>query len=128
MKKPIVTQDAPAAIGPYSQGMRVGNMVFVSGQTPVDPATGKLVPGDVGVQAAQCCKNICAVLKSSGVGVENVVKTTVFITDMDHFPLVNEAYKNTFVEPYPARSCVAVRALPLGCLVEIEVIAVSIAN
>lgn len=123
MKQPVNTKDAPAAIGPYSQGVRIGNMVFVSGQTPVDPATGKLVEGDAGVQAAQCCRNVCAVLKAAGLGVEHVVKTTVFITDMAHFPLVNEAYKQTFTEPYPARSCVAAKALPLGCLVEIEVIA-----
>ena len=124
MKKVINTQDAPAAIGPYSQGIRTGNMVFLSGQIPVDPATGQVVPGDAGAQAEQCCKNVCAVLKASGLGVENVVKTTVFITDMGNFPLVNEAYKKTFSEPFPARSCVAVRALPLGCLVEIEVVAV----
>lgn len=123
MKKVISTQDAPAAIGPYSQAIRTGNLVFASGQIPVDPATGKVVPGDAGAQAEQSCKNVVAVLKAAGLGIENVVKTTVFITDMDNFPLVNEAYKKTFTEPFPARSCVAVKALPLGVLVEIEVIA-----
>ena len=98
-------------------------MIFASGQIPVDPATGKVVEGDAAIQAAQCCTNVCAVLKAAGVGVEDVVKTTVFITDMADFPLVNEEYKKTFVEPFPARSCVAVKALPLGRLVEIEVIA-----
>lgn len=123
MKQVISTAEAPAAIGPYSQAIKSGNILYVSGQTPVDPATGKLVDGDAGAQAAQCCKNVAAVLKAAGSSVENVLKTTVFITDMAHFPLVNEAYKATFKEPYPARSCVAVKALPLGCLVEIEVIA-----
>lgn len=123
MKEILNTQEAPAAIGPYSQGVRFGNLVFLSGQIPMDPATGKIVPGDAGAQAEQCCRNVCAILKSAGLGVENVVKSTVFITDMENFPLVNEAYKKTFKEPFPARSCVAVRGLPLGCLVEIEVIA-----
>lgn len=124
MKKTIIaTQEAPAAIGPYSQAVRVGNMVYVSGQTPLDPATGKLVPGDAAAQAEQCCKNVRAVLKGAGLGMEHVVKATVFITDMDNFPIVNEAYKKAFAEPYPARSCVAAKALPLNCLVEIEVVA-----
>ena len=123
MKQAISTAGAPAAIGPYSQAIKSGNTLYVSGQIPVDPATGKLVEGDAGAQSAQCCKNVVALLKAAGSGVENVLKTTVFITDMAHFPLVNEAYKATFKEPYPARSCVAVKTLPLGCLVEIEVIA-----
>ena len=124
MKKVIATDAAPAAIGPYSQAVRVGDMLFASGQIPVNPATGKVVEGDAAAQAEQCCKNIAAVLKAAGGSMENVVKTTVFITDMDNFPKVNEVYKGAFTEPFPARSCVAVKALPLGVLVEIEVIAV----
>lgn len=124
MKKQIATADAPAAIGPYSQAITAGNMIFVSGQLPVDPATGKIVPGDAKAQAVQSCKNVVAILKAAGAGVENVVKTTVFITDMADFPLVNEIYKDVFKEPFPARSCVAVKALPLNALVEMELIAV----
>lgn len=123
MKTRINTTDAPAAIGPYSQAISVGSLLFVSGQLPVDPATGKIVPGDAKAQAEQSCKNVHAILQAAGTNVGNVVKTTVFITDMADFPLVNEAYKAVFTEPFPARSCVAVKALPLNALVEIELIA-----
>lgn len=123
MKTRINTTDAPAAIGPYSQAISVGSLLFVSGQLPVDPATGKIVPGDAKAQAEQSCKNVQAILQAAGTNVGNVVKTTVFITDMADFPLVNEAYKAVFTEPFPARSCVAVKALPLNALVEIELIA-----
>ncbi len=123
MKKLISTPHAPAAIGPYSQAIDTGTLIFASGQVPLDPSTGKLVEGDAKAQAAQCCKNIVAILDAAGLSVEHVVKVTVFITDMQDFPLVNEAYTETFKEPYPARSCVAVKALPLGALVEIEIIA-----
>lgn len=123
MKTRINTNDAPAAIGPYSQAISTGSLLFVSGQLPVDPATGALVPGDAKAQAEQSCKNIIAILKEAGASVDNVVKTTVFITDMANFPLVNEAYKAVFSEPFPARSCFAVKALPMNALVEIELIA-----
>ena len=123
MKQVIVTPNAPAAIGPYSQGIAAGQTVYVSGQLPIDPATG-LIPEGIAAQTAQSLKNIQAILAQQEMTLANVVKTTVFITDMGHFPLVNEAYKKTFKEPFPARSCVAVRALPLGALVEIEVVAV----
>ncbi len=123
MKEVISTDKAPGAIGPYSQAINLGNMLFASGQVPLDPATGKVVEGDAKAQAVQCCKNVQHILEAAGYSLQDVVKTTVFITDMDNFPLVNEAYKQYFTEPYPARSCVAVRALPLGVLVEIEVIA-----
>ncbi len=123
MKKVISTEHAPAAIGPYSQGIQIGNLLYASGQIPIDPATGKVVEGDVSVQATQCCKNVQAILEAAGCGFEDVVKTTVFITDMETFPKVNEVYKQYFTEPFPARSCVAVKSLPLGVAVEIEVIA-----
>ncbi|EGY25481.1 putative endoribonuclease L-PSP [Desulfovibrio sp. A2] len=123
MKHQISSPDAPAAIGPYSQAIRTGNLLFVSGQLPVNPGTGAVVEGDAKAQAAQSCANLAAILAEAGASLASVVKTTVFITDMAHFPLVNEAYAAAFAAPCPARSCVAVRALPLGCLVEIEAVA-----
>ena len=123
MNTPISTPNAPAAIGPYSQGIRNGNLLFIAGQTSVDPATGKIVPGGPAAEAEQCLKNLRAILQAAGMDTQNVVKVTVFLTDMAHFALVNEVYAKAFSVPFPARSCVAVRALPLGCLVEIEAIA-----
>ena len=123
MKTVVNTKAAPAAIGPYSQGIASGKLLFTSGQLPVDPATGVIVEGDAKAQAEQSCKNVMAVLGAAGMDERHVLKTTVFVTDMAHFPLVNEAYKGFFKEPFPARSCVAVKALPLGALVEIEVVA-----
>ena len=126
MKKEVVSTDkAPAAVGPYSQAIRAGDMLFLSGQVPLDPATGKLVEGGIEEQAARACKNLAAVLESQGLSLDNVVKTTVFLTDISKFPLVNEVYKQHFKAPCPARSCVEVRALPLGVQVEIEAIAVA---
>ena len=119
----IRTEKAPGAIGPYSQGYTVGGLVFTSGQIPLDPATGKLVEGDICAQAEQCCKNVVALLESQGLTTANVVKTTVFIADMNDFPKVNEVYKKYFCEPFPARSCVAIKSLPLGAQVEVEAIA-----
>jgi len=121
---PVSTSDAPAAIGPYSQAIRTGNFLFVSGQIPLDPATGKIVPGGPAAEAAQCLKNVRAILQAAGMDMQNVVKVTVFLTDMAHFALVNEVYAKVFSVPFPARACVAVRALPFGALVEIETIAV----
>ncbi|MCG4572472.1 RidA family protein [Clostridium cochlearium] len=125
MKKLINTESAPKAIGPYSQGIMVGDLVFLSGQMPVDPATGELVTGDVPVvaQAHQALKNIKCILESQDMSFDNVIKTTVFIDNMDDFAKVNEVYAQYFKEPYPARSCVEVAKLPKGALVEIEVIA-----
>ena len=114
---------APAAIGPYSQGIRIGNLLFCSGQIAIDPATGNLVEGGIEAQTRRCCENVKALLKAAGVDASAVVKTTVFITDMNDFPKVNEVYAGYFVEPYPARSCVGVASLPKGALVEIEVVA-----
>ena len=117
----IVTEKAPAAIGPYSQGICVGAWVFTSGQIPVDPADGS-IPEGITAQAEQACKNVGAVLAAAGVSFENVVKTTCFLADMADFTSFNAVYETYFVSK-PARSCVAVRALPKGVLCEIEAIA-----
>ena len=124
MNKQVVSTDkAPAAVGPYSQAIKTGNLMFLSGQVPIDPATGKLVEGDTATQAVQCCKNVLAILESQGLTAENLVKVTVFITDISTFGSVNEVYKQYFTAPCPARSCVEVSALPLGAKIEIEAIA-----
>lgn len=121
MKK-ISTTNAPAAIGPYSQGMILGNLVFSSGQIPVDPKTGEIVGSSITEQAEQSCKNVSEVLKAGGSSMEKVVKTTCFLADMADFPVFNSIYEKYFVS-CPARSCVAVKALPKGVLCEIEAIA-----
>ena len=124
MKEVISTKLAPAAIGPYSQAIAAGGMVFTSGQIPLSPETGLVVGDDVSAQAVQALDNLKAVLAGAGCGLDDVVKTTVFITDMSKFALVNEIYAKYFTEKAPARSCVEVSKLPKGCLVEIEAIAV----
>lgn len=118
----ISTKNAPAAIGPYSQALDMGCMVFVSGQIPVDPATGEMAP-DVRAQAAQSLTNIKSILAEAGVGMGDVIKTTVFLADLGDFAAVNEVYASFFTEPYPARSCVQVAAIPKGAKLEIECIA-----
>ena len=123
MKKVISTSKAPAAIGPYSQAIQVGNLVFASGQIPIDPATGSFVEGGVKEQARQSLTNVKAILDEAGLTLDNVVKTTVFLADMNDFADVNAVYAEFFAEPYPVRSAVAVKTLPKGALVEIEVIA-----
>lgn len=120
--KAVSTPNAPAAIGPYSQGMVTGNLVFCSGQIPVVPATGE-IPEGITAQAEQSCKNVGAVLAEAGCGYENVVKTTCFIADMNDFAAFNEVYAKYFVSK-PARSCCAVKTLPKNVLCEIEAIAV----
>ena len=120
--KAVSTTNAPAAIGPYSQGMVTGNLVFCSGQIPVVPATGE-IPEGITAQAEQSCKNVGAVLAAAGCGYENVVKTTCFIADMNDFAAFNEVYAKYFVSK-PARSCCAVKTLPKNVLCEIEAIAV----
>ena len=117
----IVTEKAPAAIGPYSQGICAGEWVFTSGQIPVDPADGS-IPEGITAQAEQACKNVGAVLSAAGVSFENVVKTTCFLANMEDFAAFNAVYERYFISK-PARSCVAVRALPKGVLCEIEAIA-----
>lgn len=121
MKK-ISTQKAPAAIGPYSQGIITGNLLFASGQIPIIPETGQIAEGDIKVQALQAIKNVGEILKEAGTGYEKVVKTTCFLADMGDFAAFNEVYAEFFTEK-PARSCVAVKALPKGVLCEVEVIA-----
>ena len=120
--KVVSTSNAPAAIGPYSQALDLGNMVFVSGQIPVDPATGAVAEG-IAAQADQSCRNVGAILEAAGVGFDKVVKTTCFLADIADFAAFNEVYARYFTSK-PARSCVAVRELPKGVLCEIEAIAV----
>ena len=122
MKKAIQSNDAPAAIGPYSQAICAGGMIYVSGMLGIDPASGNL-KDTVTEQAEQALKNLTAVLKEAGTDTGSVVKTTVFITDMGAFAAVNEIYAKYFSAPFPARSCVQVSALPKGGLFEIEAIA-----
>jgi 2-iminobutanoate/2-iminopropanoate deaminase len=121
----ILTAQAPAPIGPYSQAIRTGSFIFCSGQIPIDPATGKLIEGDVAAQTRQVMNNIAAVLQAAGVTFDNVVKTTIYLMDMADFATVNPIYGERFGATPPARSTVAVAALPLGARVEIEVIAVA---
>ena len=123
MKKVINTNQAPAAIGPYSQAIKVGNLVFTSGQIPINPATGNFVEGGIKEQTRQSLTNIKAILEEAGLSMNNVVKTTVFLADMNDFADMNSVYAEFFAEPYPARSAVAVKTLPKGALVEIEVVA-----
>ena len=123
MIKQISTDKAPAAIGPYSQALDLGNMVFVSGQIPVNPQTGTM-PESVEAQAVQALTNLKNVLAAAGLGMENVVKTVVFLQDLADFAVVNGIYEGFFKAPFPARSCVAVAAIPKGAKLEIECIAV----
>lgn len=125
MKETISTDMAPKAIGPYAQGVSAqGKMVFVSGQIPVDAQDGHIVSNDVQLQTQQCLKNIEAVLKASGCSLSDVVKTTVYVKNMDDFSRVNDTYANFFMNHHPARACVEVSRLPRDVLVEIDAIAV----
>ena len=117
----IFTENAPAAIGPYSQGFEVNGLVYTSGQIPVDPATGA-TPEGIAAQAEQSCKNVAAILAAAGTGMEKVFKTTCFLADMGDFAAFNEVYAKYFISK-PARSCVAVKTLPKNVLVEVELIA-----
>lgn len=123
MKKVISTPKAPAAIGPYSQAIQVGNLIYTSGQIPIDPATGQFVEGGIKEQTRQSLSNIQAILQEVGLTMASVVKTTVFMADMADFADMNSIYAEFFTEPYPARSAVAVKTLPKNALVEIEVVA-----
>ena len=123
MKKVISTTKAPAAIGPYSQAIRVGNLVYTSGQIPIDPATGEFAEGGIKEQTRQSLLNLKAILEEAGLTMSDVVKTTVFMADMNDFAAMNAVYAEFFAEPYPSRSAVAVKTLPKGALVEIEAVA-----
>lgn len=123
MKKVIATTNAPAAIGPYSQAIEVNGFVYVSGQIPVDPSTGEFVPGGIKEQTEQSFKNIKAIFAEAGLTTANIVKTTVLLADIADFVAMNEVYASQFEGAFPARSAFAVKALPKGALVEIEVIA-----
>lgn len=122
MKKVIATTKAPGAIGPYSQAIDTGSFVFASGQIPINPATGEIPEGII-AQTEQALANVKAILAEAGLTVDNVVKTTVFLADMTEFGAMNEVYAKNFTEPFPARSAVAVKDLPKGVRVEVEVIA-----
>ena len=123
MMETIIAPKAPAALGPYSAAVRVGELIFTSGQIPADPATGELAPGGIAQQTEQSLKNLSAVLEAAGSGLDQVIKTTCFLTDMADFAAFNAAYGKYFSEHKPARSTVAVKALPKGALVEIECVA-----
>jgi len=123
MKRVIATTEAPAAVGPYSQAIAVGNLLFCAGQIPLDPATNEIVGSDVTAQTERVCQNIIAVLKANDMAFTNVVKTTVFLTDLANFAAMNAVYSKYFSEPFPARSTIQVAGLPRGAQVEIEVIA-----
>ncbi len=125
MKKIISTSKAPAAIGPYSQAIRSGNLLFISGQIPIDPESGELIKGDVEEQAERVLKNVKAILEAAGMGLEDVVKTTLYLKNLGNFEKVNNIYKRYFVSSPPARSTVEVSRLPKDAEVEIEAIAIA---
>jgi reactive intermediate/imine deaminase len=119
----IHSAQAPKAIGPYSQAVRVGNTLYLSGQTPLDPATGELVAGDISAQARQVFENLRAVLDAAGASFDHVARVGIYLVDLGHFAAVNEVMKQFFREPYPARSTIGVAALPRAAAVEIDMIA-----
>jgi len=123
MPKRAIEAPKAKAVGPYSMAIEAGDYVYLSGQTPMDPATGKLVQSDIGAETRQCLANLQNVLEAAGLTFANVVKANVFLTNMGDFAAMNEVYKTHFPAPFPARSTVAVAALPLGARVEIELIA-----
>ncbi len=125
MKKVIATPEAPAAVGPYSQAISTGNLLFCAGQIPLDPRTGEMVPGGVTEQTIRVCQNIAAVLRANSMSFANVVKSTVFLVDLKEFAAMNAVYSEYFKEPFPARSTIQVAALPRDAQVEIEVTAVA---
>lgn len=122
-RQPVSAADAPKAIGPYSQAVWNGSELFCSGQTPIDPATGKLIEGDVAEQTHRVFDNLAAVLAAAGLSLDDAVKCNVYLTDMKDFPAMNGAYETRFTAPFPARTTVAVAGLPLGARVEIELVA-----
>ena len=123
MERKAITAEGAAVVGPYSHAVRAGKLLYLSGQTPLDPTTGKLLDADVRAQTGQCFQNLFAVLKAAGMTPGNVVKVNVFLTDMADFSAMNEVYAAHFEKPYPARTTIGVAALPLGARIEIELIA-----
>jgi 2-iminobutanoate/2-iminopropanoate deaminase len=123
-KQIVSTKNAPAAVGPYSQGIRVGELIFTAGQIALVPQTGKLVEGDIEAQTRQVMQNLAAILEAAGSSLANIVKTTVFVTDINDFARVNQVYGSFFNDAPPARSTIQVAALPLGAKVEIEAVAI----
>ena len=124
-KRPIATPAAPAAIGPYAQAVAVGDLIFLSGQIPLDPERGKIVEGSIEDETRQVLKNLAAVLAAESLTMDAIVKTTVYLTDLADFPRVNQTYAEFFSEPFPARATVQVSALPRGAKVEIDAIAIA---
>ncbi|MEN3002056.1 MAG: RidA family protein [Armatimonadota bacterium] len=122
-KTAVFSPDAPAPIGPYSQAVRVGNWVFISGQIPIDPATGEIVPGGIAAQTRQVLQNLQAILNAVGASLDSVVKTTIYMTNLNEFAEMNAVYETYFQPPYPARATVQVADLPRHALIEIEAIA-----
>jgi len=123
VKQAVASPDAPKAIGPYSQAVRAGQLLFLSGQVPLDPATGQIIDGDIAAQTRRVFENLAAVLEAGGRSFADVVRTTVFLADMNDFAAVNEVYGTYFTEPYPARATVQVARLPKDARVEIDLIA-----
>lgn len=123
MHKKIFTPEGIVVVGPYSPAVEAGDLIYFSGQIPIDASTGKIIDGDIKNQTEQCLKNLSAVLEAANLDFNNIVKTTVYLTDMSDYAIVNEVYGEYFNAPYPARTAIAVVALPLGAKVEIEVIA-----
>jgi len=122
-RTPVSSPNAPAAVGPYSQAIVSGDHLFLSGQTPIDPTTGSLIDGDVGAQTQRCFDNLAAVLAAGGLSFDDVVKVNVYLTSMEDFQSMNGVYARQFTKPFPARTTVAVAALPLGARIEIELVA-----
>jgi 2-iminobutanoate/2-iminopropanoate deaminase len=123
MPREAIAAEGATAVGPYSHAVCAGELVFLSGQTPLDPSTGRLVAGGIAEQAAQCFRNLFHVLEAAGLGPGDVVKASVFLTDMADFAAMNEVYARQFERPYPARTTIGVAALPLGARIEIELVA-----
>lgn len=121
----VSTEQAPAAIGPYSQAVRTKDLIFVSGQIPIDPATGQLVSGDIRAETRQAMQNLKAILTAAGSSLENIVKTTLYISNMDQFAVINEVYAEFFADQPPARACVEVARLPRDVGVEVEAVALT---
>ena len=123
-REPVRTNRAPAAIGPYSQGVRAGGTVYLSGQIPLDPGTGELVTGDIAAEARRVFDNLRAVARAAGGDLANAVKVNVYLTDLGHFQVVNKVMSEYFAQPYPARAAVGVAALPRGAVVEVDAVLV----